>query len=446
MTLSSTTTLPRKSSDSADSGYGRSSIGSKSSFKSSTSSSSIVSQQTLVASTNDLATPTPATAPSVDLRQHGILPLALALERREIAADRHANLPVNEVKARSAVRFALRTSRKMDHFHVDRVMGFGANGVVLSATAHKNPSLKVAIKIIYKDRSGSIQVPNEITILRFLSSDSNAHPYIIRRLADWQDDRHYYLVTENAGHDWTSNLAIPDSPQPFAFYNPRLNRPEQLSISQGSNDLYSWATMNWMQSTSASDLATDESTAKSIFVQIAAAVSHMHSLGVAHGDIKEENVIVCPGTDGIRLIDFGHARHAATEDFNGAKTYGTPEFTAPEYLKRGVTQVNAFKSDVYALGLLLFSLRHGPSETPMVAQAIGSVLVDGNGVGGNAKDGLFEKFFGKSEGGVFPFLEGDLSDGVEPLCVDLMKAMLNPDPRKRVSMEEVMVHPWVVGV
>ncbi|KAI8847695.1 hypothetical protein BC829DRAFT_234186 [Chytridium lagenaria] len=40
----------------------------------------------------------------------------------------------NERNARKAVRYALRNSRSMDSFHIRSIIGFGSNGVVLSAS------------------------------------------------------------------------------------------------------------------------------------------------------------------------------------------------------------------------------------------------------------------------------------------------------------------------
>jgi serine/threonine protein kinase len=77
---------------------------------------------------------------------------------------------------------------------------------------------------------------------------------------------------------------------------------------------------------------------------------------VLHRDLKPENVIV--GDDGKpRLMDFGIAVESAL--YAGEKTDtvpGTPQFLAPELL-RG--ELPTPKTDVYAMGVLLFEMITG---------------------------------------------------------------------------------------
>ena len=59
------------------------------------------------------------------------------------------------------------------------------------------------------------------------------------------------------------------------------------------------------------------------------AVSHIHSKGVVHRDIKDENIILDRETGDIKLIDFGCGtllKESAYRDFSG-----TPEFYPPEW-------------------------------------------------------------------------------------------------------------------
>jgi serine/threonine protein kinase len=91
-----------------------------------------------------------------------------------------------------------------------------------------------------------------------------------------------------------------------------------------------------------------------IFVQILEGVRHLHEHGVAHGDIKPENVML-DGDGNVKLIDFGMARRTiiATDREKG----GTIMFAAPELLKSG--SYHTQKADVWSLGILLFVMATG---------------------------------------------------------------------------------------
>ncbi len=87
---------------------------------------------------------------------------------------------------------------------------------------------------------------------------------------------------------------------------------------------------------------------------IAEGVACAHSAGVTHRDLKPSNVFVTVN-DGIKLVDFGLARSsgAAASELDHA---GTPEYMAPEQLDG---QAGDMRSDVYALGLILYELFGG---------------------------------------------------------------------------------------
>jgi len=86
--------------------------------------------------------------------------------------------------------------------------------------------------------------------------------------------------------------------------------------------------------------------------QLCAGVSAAHERGVLHRDLKPANVMI-DGNGDVRITDFGIAIAAADA---GAGLAGTPQYMAPELLagKPATT-----KSDIYALGLILFEIFTG---------------------------------------------------------------------------------------
>jgi len=88
--------------------------------------------------------------------------------------------------------------------------------------------------------------------------------------------------------------------------------------------------------------------------QLCAGLAAAHDKGVLHRDLKPHNVMV-DGQGRVRVTDFGLA--GFVQDFTGAEVgAGTPTYMAPEQLAgKGVS----VKSDLYALGLVLYELFTG---------------------------------------------------------------------------------------
>jgi serine/threonine protein kinase len=101
-----------------------------------------------------------------------------------------------------------------------------------------------------------------------------------------------------------------------------------------------------------------------IAIEIADALGHAHGRRVIHRDIKPDNVqlIGAPGPlEHVRLLDFGVAYYAADTTFSGPApgstgVSGTPAYMSPEQIQ-GLPLDG--RSDLYALGVLLFELLSG---------------------------------------------------------------------------------------
>lgn len=97
-----------------------------------------------------------------------------------------------------------------------------------------------------------------------------------------------------------------------------------------------------------SDLPLDRRLA--LLAQIASGLGAIHGAGIAHRDMKPENVLV--SADGIaKITDFGIARRA--DSVAGGMTTGTPRYMAPEVLAGAPPTPLA---DVYAFGLVAYEM------------------------------------------------------------------------------------------
>jgi predicted Ser/Thr protein kinase len=86
--------------------------------------------------------------------------------------------------------------------------------------------------------------------------------------------------------------------------------------------------------------------------QLCAAIAAAHEKGVLHRDLKPANVML-DGNGDVRITDFGIATLGADA---GEGVAGTPQYMAPELL---VGKAASAKSDIYALGLILFEVFTG---------------------------------------------------------------------------------------
>ena len=104
----------------------------------------------------------------------------------------------------------------------------------------------------------------------------------------------------------------------------------------------------------------DAETRERVFEQVLRALAYLHALGVAHLDLKPDNVLVAAGDDGplARVLDFGIARRIGEAV---ASVRGSYSYVAPERLAgRGFDQ----RADLYALGVMMAEVGCGRPPSP----------------------------------------------------------------------------------
>lgn len=152
------------------------------------------------------------------------------------------------------------------------------------------------------------------------------------------------------------------------------NAPFFLECEFGGQSLLEWAEPNL------APLGVDARLA--LFLQIADTVAAAHGVGVLHKDLKPANVLIAPQGDGwlIRLTDFGSARLldperiealgitrlglTLTQNLAADLASGTPLYVAPEVFEGHTPTV---RSDVYALGIMLYQLLAGHLMKPLAS-------------------------------------------------------------------------------
>ncbi|KAK4106174.1 Pkinase-domain-containing protein [Parathielavia hyrcaniae] len=149
--------------------------------------------------------------------------------------------------------------------------------------------------------------------------------------------------------------------------------------------------------------------------QMASALRYLHRKHVIHRDIKPENILV--GIHGeIKISDFGWSVHAPN---NRRQTLcGTLDYLPPEMIKSG-SKDNWYneKVDLWSLGVLIYEFLVG--EAPFEDTPI-----------------MTHKRIARAD--------MTIPEWVSKEAKDLIKKLLVLDPEKRLALEEVETHPWII--
>lgn len=157
----------------------------------------------------------------------------------------------------------------------------------------------------------------------------------------------------------------------------------------------------------------DEKTSAKFVYQLADALSYCHSKKVIHRDIKPENLLLGLTGD-LKIADFGWSVHAPSS--RRTTLCGTLDYLPPEMIEG---KFHNECVDLWSLGVLCYELLVGkpPFETESNSETYTRIT---------KVDIRYPSY---------------MSEGAR----DLISKLLRHDPKKRLPLEEVKVHPWIVA-
>lgn len=168
---------------------------------------------------------------------------------------------------------------------------------------------------------------------------------------------------------------------------------------------------------------------KHIFQHLIEGLSVVHQSGYAHMDVKLGNILM-DENDIPYFGDFGLAVRVHSEQQLDGKAYcyrGSRKYIAPEILEQRM--FSPFKADIFSLGVCLFVMTVGGAPFARAERNDKKYkhLYHSDPMRFWRKHSKAKKKIG--------VISSDL--------IDLILSLLNPDPEKRPSLEEIKSHPWM---
>nr|ABW82711.1 calcium/calmodulin-dependent protein kinase [Botrytis cinerea] len=148
-------------------------------------------------------------------------------------------------------------------------------------------------------------------------------------------------------------------------------------------------------------------------------IEYLHAQGVVHRDIKPDNLLLTEDNV-LKVVDFGVSEmFEKASDMMTAKSTGSPAFLPPELCITKHGDISGRAADIWSMGISLYCLRFGhiPFERTGVLELYEAIKND----------------------------ELDYEPSIDPQFVDLMKRILEKDPKKRITMDEIREHAWVTN-
>jgi serine/threonine protein kinase len=279
-------------------------------------------------------------------------------------------------------------------FILRKFMGQGGSSKVYKVD-HPESEESYAVKIIRKDKGIS-----QHKGARILSEEHDrmvileGHPNILRSYGTFNNGR---LSTELGSNNVSYNV-----------------------IELAENGTFSHFIINYGN--------LGETLSKFPFMQVCSAIQYIHSKGIAHMDVKLENILLDKYFNA-KVADLGVALDVAKTNGLTDSRRGTQCYMAPEVNYLLPTEIfDAYKADIYSLGICLYAMIFG--ELPLKKEDDSTFSFDTDTLG--TITGLKCSIDCRKK---WDHLSIELQE--------LLSNMLSMDPEERHTFEEIFESEWI---
>lgn len=165
-----------------------------------------------------------------------------------------------------------------------------------------------------------------------------------------------------------------------------------------------------------------EDDARRILKSVADALQYCHTKGVVHRDLKPENILLVEKSNDsqVKIADFGFAKELRPDGDGATTQLGTPNYVAPEILRRNVYNSSV---DMWGFGVLAYVLLSG--YPPFYAE----------------RDA---ELYSKIKSCNYTF-DPEHWDKISEKAKDMIRNLLKLDPSRRLTAKSVLEHPWMTA-